>query len=188
MYIVASSRTSLQLAITSGHSRTPSWSRCWGHFRLLLYPSLQRRQSWASTAWSITSPTHTSHLQKPHPLTHASTAMASLAHGGLSQPWPLSLHTYPPVHRHRYAMWQRHTGRFQQCLHNGQVSSFDSRQMTSLLSTYATTLALHWQEACMEWWQTQGLCYVTAGTFARRGLSSTAKTLRSLSGVRGSEY
>ena len=31
-------------------------------------------------------------------------------------------------------------------------------------------------------------CYVTAGTFARRGLSSTAKTLRSLSGVRGSEY
>ena len=31
-------------------------------------------------------------------------------------------------------------------------------------------------------------CYVTAGTFARRGLSSTAKTLRRLSGVRGSEY
>ena len=31
-------------------------------------------------------------------------------------------------------------------------------------------------------------CYVTAGTFARRGLSSTAKTLRSLVGVRGSEY
>ena len=32
------------------------------------------------------------------------------------------------------------------------------------------------------------ICYVTVGTFARRGLSSTAKTLRSLSGVRGSEY
>ena len=32
------------------------------------------------------------------------------------------------------------------------------------------------------------LCYVTVGMFARRGLSSTAKTLRSLSGVRGSEY
>ena len=32
------------------------------------------------------------------------------------------------------------------------------------------------------------VCYVTAGTFARRGLSLTAKTLRSLSGVRGSEY
>ena len=32
------------------------------------------------------------------------------------------------------------------------------------------------------------LCYVTAGTFARRGLSSTAKTLRSLVRVRGSEY
>ena len=32
------------------------------------------------------------------------------------------------------------------------------------------------------------LCYVTVGTFARRGLSSTAKTLRSLSGVRVSEY
>ena len=31
-------------------------------------------------------------------------------------------------------------------------------------------------------------CYVTVGMFARRGLSSTAKTLRSLSGVRGSEY
>ena len=31
-------------------------------------------------------------------------------------------------------------------------------------------------------------CYVTVGTFARRGLSSTAKTLRSLSSVRGSEY
>ena len=31
-------------------------------------------------------------------------------------------------------------------------------------------------------------CYVTVGTFARCGLSSTAKTLRSLSGVRGSEY
>ena len=31
-------------------------------------------------------------------------------------------------------------------------------------------------------------CYVTVGTFARRGLSSTAKTLRSLSDVRGSEY
>ena len=31
-------------------------------------------------------------------------------------------------------------------------------------------------------------CYVTVGTFARRGLSSTAKTLRSLSCVRGSEY
>ena len=32
-------------------------------------------------------------------------------------------------------------------------------------------------------------CYVTAGTFARRGLSSTAKTLRSLGVVfRGSEY
>ena len=31
-------------------------------------------------------------------------------------------------------------------------------------------------------------CYVTAGTFARRGLSSTAKTLRSLSGVQGAEY
>ena len=31
-------------------------------------------------------------------------------------------------------------------------------------------------------------CYVTAGTFARRGLSLTAKTLRSLSDVRGSEY
>ena len=30
------------------------------------------------------------------------------------------------------------------------------------------------------------LCYVTVGTFARRGLSSTAKTLRSLSGGRGS--
>ena len=27
------------------------------------------------------------------------------------------------------------------------------------------------------------LCYVTVGTFARRGLSSTVKTLRSLSGV-----
>ena len=34
----------------------------------------------------------------------------------------------------------------------------------------------------------QGNCYVTAGTFARRGLSSTAKTLRSLVCVRGSEY
>ena len=34
----------------------------------------------------------------------------------------------------------------------------------------------------------EGFCYVTAGTFTRRGLSSTAKTLRSLSGVRGSEY
>ena len=33
-----------------------------------------------------------------------------------------------------------------------------------------------------------GMCYVTVGTFARRGLSSTAKTLRSLSGVQGSEY
>ena len=32
------------------------------------------------------------------------------------------------------------------------------------------------------------ICYVTVGTFARCGLSSTAKTLRSLSGVRGSEY
>ena len=32
------------------------------------------------------------------------------------------------------------------------------------------------------------VCYVTVGTFAQRGLSSTAKTLRSLSGVRGSEY
>ena len=32
------------------------------------------------------------------------------------------------------------------------------------------------------------VCYVTVGTFARRGLSSTAKTLRSLSGVRGSKY
>ena len=32
------------------------------------------------------------------------------------------------------------------------------------------------------------ICYVTVGTFARRGLSSTAKTLRSLSGVLGSEY
>ena len=31
-------------------------------------------------------------------------------------------------------------------------------------------------------------CYVTVGTFTRRGLSSTAKTLRSLSGVQGSEY
>ena len=31
------------------------------------------------------------------------------------------------------------------------------------------------------------LCYVTVGTFTRRGLSLTAKTLRSLSGVRGSE-
>ena len=31
-------------------------------------------------------------------------------------------------------------------------------------------------------------CYVTAGMFARRGLSSTAKTLRSLVGFRGSEY
>ena len=31
-------------------------------------------------------------------------------------------------------------------------------------------------------------CYITVGTFARRGLSSTAKTLRSLSGVRGSEF
>ena len=31
-------------------------------------------------------------------------------------------------------------------------------------------------------------CYITVGTVARRGLSSTAKTLRSLSGVRGSEY
>ena len=36
--------------------------------------------------------------------------------------------------------------------------------------------------------QHQALCYVTVGTFARRGLSSTAKTLRSLSGVRGSEF
>ena len=32
------------------------------------------------------------------------------------------------------------------------------------------------------------VCYVTVGTFARCGLSSTAKTLRSLSNVRGSEY
>ena len=32
------------------------------------------------------------------------------------------------------------------------------------------------------------VCYVTVGTFARHGLSSTAKTLRSLSDVRGSEY
>ena len=31
-------------------------------------------------------------------------------------------------------------------------------------------------------------CYVTVGMFAQRGLGSTAKTLRSLSGVRGSEY
>ena len=37
-------------------------------------------------------------------------------------------------------------------------------------------------------WADAARCYVTAGTFARRGLSSTAKTLRSLSGVRGSEY
>ena len=34
----------------------------------------------------------------------------------------------------------------------------------------------------------QHKCYVTVGMFAQRGLSSTAKTLRSLSGVRGSEY
>ena len=38
------------------------------------------------------------------------------------------------------------------------------------------------------WSLTLACCYVTVGTFARRGLSSTAKTLRSLSGVRGSEY
>ena len=37
-------------------------------------------------------------------------------------------------------------------------------------------------------WMVMAKCYVTVGTFARRGLSSTAKTLRSLSGVRGSEY
>ena len=35
---------------------------------------------------------------------------------------------------------------------------------------------------------TNSVCYVTVGTFTQRGLSSTAKTLRSLSGVRGSEY
>ena len=32
------------------------------------------------------------------------------------------------------------------------------------------------------------MCYVTVGTFAQRGLSPTAETLRSLSSVRGSEY
>ena len=32
-------------------------------------------------------------------------------------------------------------------------------------------------------WFNGSVCYVTAGTFARRGLGSTAKTLRSLSGV-----
>ena len=33
-----------------------------------------------------------------------------------------------------------------------------------------------------------GKCYATVGMFACRGLSSKAMTLRSLSGVRGSEY
>ena len=41
----------------------------------------------------------------------------------------------------------------------------------------------------LEWeFQLIRSCYVTVGTFARRGLSSTAKTLRSLVRVRGSEY
>ena len=35
----------------------------------------------------------------------------------------------------------------------------------------------------MHLWIKKISCYVTVGTFARRGLSSTAKTLRSLSGV-----
>ena len=39
-------------------------------------------------------------------------------------------------------------------------------------------------EDALEWGSD---CYVTAGTFARRGLSSTAKTLRSLVRVRGCE-
>ena len=43
------------------------------------------------------------------------------------------------------------------------------------------------QEAVETYYELRS-CYVTVGTFARRGLSSTAKTLRSLSGVRGSEY
>ena len=38
-----------------------------------------------------------------------------------------------------------------------------------------------WQKNDERWLQSDlGWCYVTAGTFARRGLSSTAKTLRSL--------
>ena len=49
--------------------------------------------------------------------------------------------------------------------------------------------ALGSEQERIECWSTQDMvCYVTVGTFAQRGLSSTAKTLRSLSGVRGSEY
>ena len=48
-------------------------------------------------------------------------------------------------------------------------------------STYPNILAHHCHFSLVN-------CYVTVGTFTRRGLSSTAKTLRSLSGVRGSEY
>ena len=47
-----------------------------------------------------------------------------------------------------------------------------------------TILYLEWIRPILE-----VVCYVTAGTFARRGLSSTAKTLRSLVWVvRGYEY
>ena len=34
-------------------------------------------------------------------------------------------------------------------------------------------------------WELMDVCYVTVGTFTRRGLSSTAKTLRSLKGGSG---
>ena len=37
-------------------------------------------------------------------------------------------------------------------------------------------------------WLSGTKCYITVGTFARRGLCSTAKTLRSLRGGQGSEY
>ena len=74
------------------------------------YPWLQSHRSRASTAQFITSPTHTSHPQKPNRLTHTSTATVSLAHGGPSRRWPSSSHTCPLVHKRLYGTWQRHTG------------------------------------------------------------------------------
>ena len=62
------------------------------------------------------------------------------------------------------------------------VGQKERKRNKEQLHAAGPVLCAHWQ------WQHQAQCYVTVGTFARRGLSSTAKTLRSLSGVLGSEY
>ncbi|KAH9992111.1 hypothetical protein BJV77DRAFT_1111234, partial [Russula vinacea] len=175
MYIIPQSTASSQQGVTLALSHAQSWRPNWALSRRRPCPSFPKLPNLANTRRYIIFPSPISPRQRQHPSIPISTARISRVLGEPSLPLCRSLHTYPRAHRHRYAMWQRHTELSQPTHHNGRAWSYAYRTKTNMRSMCATTLALPQREGCTEWWQMQARTFSGAMGLAhwQNGLMTT---------------